>query len=194
MVRPRQFDESEARQALMMAFLRLGYEGASLPDLEKATGMGRRSLYNAFGDKRAMFARALDDFIGLVVEENLTPLRDGPGGRAAIVTMFESLLTRARTPEGRFGCLVCNTAREAIAAEDRKVGARVERYFARIASAMRHAVEAGQARGEIPVHHDAEALGRCLMATVVSLSVLARGGAEEPVLRAIVSETMRLLD
>ena len=46
----------------MEVFWQKGYEGASLPDLTEAMGINRPSLYAAFGNKEALFRKALDSY------------------------------------------------------------------------------------------------------------------------------------
>src|ERR1700687_480877 len=60
--RPRSFDLGKALDAGMLVFWRKGYEGASLSDLTRAMGINRPSLYAAFGDKEALFRKALDRY------------------------------------------------------------------------------------------------------------------------------------
>src|ERR1700693_3521049 len=60
--RPRSFDSDKALDAAMQVFWRKGYEGASLSDLTGAMGINRPSLYAAFGDKEALFRKALDRY------------------------------------------------------------------------------------------------------------------------------------
>src|SRR5262249_17102093 len=60
--RPRAYDPETALQTAIEAFWQAGYSGTSLDDLSAATGMNRPSLYGAFGDKRALYLKALDHY------------------------------------------------------------------------------------------------------------------------------------
>lgn len=60
--RPREFDVNKALDRALKVFWRKGYEGASLPDLTRAMGINRPSLYAAFGNKEALFRKALDRY------------------------------------------------------------------------------------------------------------------------------------
>ena len=64
--RPRAFNIEKALDQAMIVFWQKGYEGASLSDLTEAMGINRPSLYAAFGNKEALFRKALDRY------------RDGP--------------------------------------------------------------------------------------------------------------------
>ena len=60
MGRPQTFETDEVVRAARGVFWRDGYESASLPDLEQATGLSRSSIYHAFGSKRGLFDAAVD--------------------------------------------------------------------------------------------------------------------------------------
>src|SRR5881296_3008233 len=62
MGRPRAFDVDKALERALRMFWRKGFEGTSLSDLTKAMGINRPSLYAAFGNKEALFRKALDRY------------------------------------------------------------------------------------------------------------------------------------
>ncbi|MBV8573488.1 MAG: TetR/AcrR family transcriptional regulator [Acetobacteraceae bacterium] len=57
--RPRSFDEAGALEKATQVFWSKGYDGVTIDDLVEGMGVGRPSLYAVFGDKRAIFLRAL---------------------------------------------------------------------------------------------------------------------------------------
>ena len=75
--RPRTFDTEQALGRAMNVFWRKGYAGASLPDLTRAMGINRPSLYAAFGNKASLFRKVLDRYA------------DGPAGTAALARQSE---------------------------------------------------------------------------------------------------------
>ena len=62
MVGARQFDEQEVIAIALDVFWRKGLHDATMQDLAAATGVQRGSLYNAYGDKEAIFLRAFDQY------------------------------------------------------------------------------------------------------------------------------------
>lgn len=75
--RPRTFDVDAALDAAVDVFWRHGYAGAGLTELTEAMGIGRPSLYSAFGDKAQLFQRALERYVdrsmGYVVDALAQP-------------------------------------------------------------------------------------------------------------------------
>jgi AcrR family transcriptional regulator len=60
--RPRTYDPDTALTAALNLFWLKGFAGTSLDEISAATGMNRPSLYAAFGDKKALYRKALDKF------------------------------------------------------------------------------------------------------------------------------------
>jgi len=71
--RPREFCVDAALAQALRVFWEKGYEGTSLNDLTEAMGITRPSLYAAFGNKDALFRKALD----LYETEKLAPFQIG---------------------------------------------------------------------------------------------------------------------
>src|SRR5258708_19962388 len=90
MGRPRSFDIDSALDRVLLVFWRKGFEGTSLSDLTKAVGVNRPSLYAAFGDKEALFRKALDRYLDGPAAYTQEALKE-PTARAVI----EPLLRRA---------------------------------------------------------------------------------------------------
>ncbi|QXJ24502.1 TetR/AcrR family transcriptional regulator [Actinomadura graeca] len=187
MARPRKFDEARAVDAAMRAFWTAGYEATSTEDLCEATGLGRSSVYNAFGSKHELFERALDRYI----EERtaaLIELLDGDGpARERLRTLLERTAdTETGDPAG---CLVVNAIVE-MAPRDPQIAERIARDQERRLAALRAAIESGMRSGEIDAGKDARALAHFVVATVSGMRVAARGGADRATLSGIAETAM----
>lgn len=62
MARPREFDRDAALEKALRVFWAKGFAATSTDDLRVAMGIGRQSLYGAFGDKRTLYLEALDTY------------------------------------------------------------------------------------------------------------------------------------
>ena len=103
MVRPREFDELEVLEKVVDVFWTKGYEGTAISDLEAATGLGRQSLYNAFGGKKELFTRAVEHYRARAEEGRHTISQPGLDGiRAFFETSLDFL---SREGQGR-GCFL----------------------------------------------------------------------------------------
>src|SRR5438105_9537774 len=88
--RPRAFDIDKALDRALKVFWRKGYEGASLDDLTGAMGINRPSMYAAFGNKEALFRKALARYEEAEARYVREALNEPTAGRVA-----QRLLRRA---------------------------------------------------------------------------------------------------
>lgn len=178
MGRPCEFDEDEALDRAMSAFWRGGFEATGLDELQEATGVGRQSLYNKFGDKRALFLRCLRRY----QETKGAQLRDHFGGVRPVAEAFRRLFEgalEAPDDEKRMGCFMVNTAME-LARNDVEVGDLVARGQRGMEDGFAAALEAGQRRGELPRGFDCRGVARFLMGTLLGLKVLTKSDPRSP--------------
>ncbi|MCP4382881.1 MAG: TetR/AcrR family transcriptional regulator [Hyphomicrobiales bacterium] len=194
MARARQYDEVDVRRKTLQAFWQKGYAETSLSDLEEASGLDRRQLYNGFGDKREMFLLALDDFDTLAGQMFLAPLEAEDAGLDSIRALLRTFVKLSGTNDGRLGCMVCNGAREEIA-RDAAVGRRLDDYFARIEAAHRNALSKARDVGDLSWSDDEiMSKARLLLGTQVGMSVLSRAGQDQVVLRDMAEEALKMFD
>ena len=166
----------------METFWETGYAETSLADLEEATGLNRRQLYNGPGDKKAMFLLALDDFSDVAGRQFLAPLETDHAGLTDIATLLRTFVALAPSAKGANGCLFCTTSQEEIA-DDPDVQIRVERYFERIELAYRNALMHASKSGEASIPaSEVPAKAALLLGVHVALCVLGRAGQSNKVL------------
>lgn len=104
--RPRSFDERDALEKATRVFRSKGYDGATIDDLVAGMGVGRPSLYAVFGDKRAIFLRALKAYAEAKGARAAKALFSAPTLRDA-VTAFLRHAVESATAEGTApGCLL----------------------------------------------------------------------------------------
>ena len=73
MPRPKEFSEIAALDAAVDCFWQRGYEATSMRDLAVSMGISAPSLYNAFGDKQTLFARALERYLDCGARDRFGP-------------------------------------------------------------------------------------------------------------------------
>lgn len=175
MGRNRSFDESAALDAVAELFWSRGYDGTSLADIEAHLGVGRQSLYNAFGDKRALFIRALERYSSWNADRLVSPLLTPEAGLGAVRRYFDSLV-EFLTPKGeRRGCLVANSLLE-LGVGDAGVAKRCQANQALVLRGFANALANAVAGRELPKSTEVEVTAKMLMAQTYGFTVLAKSG------------------
>jgi TetR/AcrR family transcriptional repressor of nem operon len=193
MARPREFDEDGVLDAAVQCFWTKGYEGASTRELAASMGIAGASLYNAFGDKPALYRRALARYVEQNFQDRVRRIDGRLPPLEAIGAFFEEIIARSLADERRQGCMIVNTAFEA-AFHDDAAQAAITDVMKQIEAFFRRAVEAGQADGAITKAETADDLARLLLAALLGIRVLARVRPERELLEGIVRPVMNLLE
>lgn len=176
MARPRKFEESQVLAAACDAFRTGGYEGTSIDSLTAATGLGKGSLYAAFGGKRQLFERVYTDHCAEGVGAIHARL-DGPDdGAYERLRDYVFAECNAAGPSGDArGCFIAKTAAE-IGAMDDVVGERTRMILDELAQTLIATIEAAQRAGDIAASADAQKLGMLLAAALRGIEALGKGG------------------
>ena len=192
MARPREFDEAAVLDAAMQCFWTRGFESTSIKDLIGKTGLTAASLYNAYGDKRAMFRTALDHYIEKSIGVRLQRSEALPP-REAIRTFFDDILRRSLRDREHKGCMIVNSALE-VAPHDREFRETILETLERLESFFLDCVTRGQADVTITSSRPAAGLAQHLLAVLMGLRVLARARPERSLLEGVIKTALGLLD
>jgi len=191
MARPREFDEDTALEAAAQRFWNNGYEATSMRDLAEHTGMTTPSLYNAFGDKRAIYRLALDRYVRLTLEAGSAILGGDDPPLRALERYFDALIEEALADRLRKGCFAVNTALEL--AHDQDFRDVVIGAFDEVERSVRDCVAAGQRDGSIATSQPAADIARLALSIVLGIRVLARTNPNRELLTGVVRPFFVLL-
>ena len=180
--RPREFDEEAALEAAMDAFWQKGYESTSLADLCTCTGLHKGSLYQAFGDKHALFMKALNHYADREFKETAAVAFEHESPLDSIRAVVRTVCTHAE--EGK-GCMMINSMVE-LAPHDPEIRKALEIIATKRTRFMVDMIAKAQVAGEIRPELSPEKLALQLMVTLAGSAALVKGFMEgEPLLENI---------
>ncbi|WP_067469613.1 TetR/AcrR family transcriptional regulator [Actinomadura macra] len=192
MGRTREFDTEAAIAAAVEVFRSRGYQATSVQDLVDATGIGRGSLYAAFGSKDGLYEQALRRYSSTSLAWMAGQLdTDGPV-RDVLRTLLLSLVDDTIQDPGRRGCLMTNAAVERLPS-DASTGRIVGDSFDRVAELVETVLRRGRSRGELPQDADVTALADFVTTTIQGLRVQGKAGADRRRLAAVVETALGAL-
>src|SRR6201981_1420455 len=172
MVGARQFDEQELIATALDVFWRKGLHDATMQDLAAATGVQRGSLYNAYGDKEAIFLRAFDEYTEQFLGMTARTLAEGDTGAARLRHFLHAVSVNMTTGSPPRGCLTTRTALDA-AISSAEVRQRVQNLLNRLEQLVSKAISS--ASGKRPAI-DADRLARVIVTFTRGLAVMERAG------------------
>jgi TetR/AcrR family transcriptional regulator, transcriptional repressor for nem operon len=193
MARPREFDEAAALDGAIECFWRRGYAATSVRDLATEMGVGCTSLYNAFGNKRAVFVRALERYLDGSMRERIRRFETTRPPKQAIQGFIQEIIRRSLADGDCRGCLLVNSAME-VAPHDRGLRRAIAERLGELEAFFRRSVVAAQRNGTVPAERNAVELARLLLGVVLGIRVLARTNPDGALLRGLARPALALLD
>ena len=178
MARPRKIDAENMAERLMNAFWASGFARTSIPDLVKATGLLRGSLYATFKDKDAMFELALERYLNQLRTDIVS---DAPGIEG-IREMLQAVVEITATDPERRGCLLINAIPEAPDLDNANRAA-INKGLDEMKAFVRFKLE--EETNETNVAPDLDRLTALVFAASVSIRVLGRAQQERKLLQDV---------
>ncbi|OXM61837.1 TetR/AcrR family transcriptional regulator [Amycolatopsis vastitatis] len=193
MARPRSFDEAAVLRAARDQFWETGYAGTKVDDIAAVTGLGKGSLYGAFGDKHALFLRVYDHYCAEATEGTRRQL-EGPDETAyrRLGDHVRAIAESVAADQARRGCLIAKSAAEC-AEHDEAVAARTRRVFGDLQEQLAACIAGAQRAGDIDAGPDPAHLAGLVLAVLRGLEALGKGGVEPDGLRAIAETALAVL-
>ena len=133
-----------ALEAAIECFWHRGYEATSVPDLADKMGMSGPSLYNAYGDKRALFARALDHYVDQSARALIKRFEELLPPKQAVRRFIAEIIENSVNDRERRGCFLINSALE-VAPHDTELRALIADRLAEIEAFFYRSIKAAQA-------------------------------------------------
>ncbi len=193
MPRNKQFDEQKALDAAMRTFWEKGYEGTSLQDLESATGLARTSIYNAYGNKRKLFEKAIIRYRNTVLHDLVAKLNNASTAREGIRALMQGIVDMhydSRTPGG---CLVVLSILESEQHDDSS-SALVEEMIGQMKKAIHKRLLDARRNGDLPADLDVNGVSSSITAAVAGMMVMGKAGFPRSTLQGVIRTTLNLLE
>jgi len=183
MARPKEFDQERALHRAISIFSQKGFAATSTDDLMRAMDLGRQSMYDTFGDKRALFLKALEVYVTEKVRSISVELQT-PGSPLASIRRALVHFAERRDLSSTDGCMGINAICEfGMRDED------VTRIIRTAAKAQRHTLmdtlRRAQKEGELAARTDIESLADFFESTLAGIRIAAKAGKTRPALRRI---------
>jgi TetR/AcrR family transcriptional repressor of nem operon len=187
------FDEQAALQQATELFWTKGYNGTSIDELTKATGLSRSSIYNTFGGKHELFMRSLRFYLD--DQQRQLEVLAGKVGPVAerFRVLFQYAIEDILSDRMRKGCMMVNTTTEMVNMDKEIAGVAVgnmEWMEGLIAEWIRE----GQAAGEINAAFAPEALAKYFFNTYSGLKVSGQAKPDRKSLEDIVKVALTVLE
>lgn len=184
MVRPKQFDEQQVLALATDLFWRKGFTNTSLSDLEEHLNVGRKSLYDTFGDKKQLFLKVLDQYLTIPY-----PI----AAKTAAWSEIEAQFHDGPPYDQRYrACLFANTIQEFGLSDDEAVQARIKKHVQRLEKCFLNALRNAVNQNQIP-EVNVKLMSKFLTATLHSLSIMAKAGCSKKELRDIADTALKIV-
>ncbi len=181
--RPRSFKREDALRAAMEVFWALGYEGASLADLQRAMGgITAPSFYAAFGSKEELFREAVELYSSTLGAPMMRALAEQPTAAGAIQGLLNGAVEAFTKPGKPRGCMLVLAAINGTPS-NQTVQEHLKGLRARRQKAIQQRLQRGVDEGELPPGLDLAALASFFTTVIDGLAIQARDGASRKALQ-----------
>ena len=187
-----QFDTEVALSKAMEVFWAHGYEAASLSELLKSMGIGKKSLYDTFGNKHSLFLKALDYYARTTIRD----IRDRLNADGSPLTNLKHLLRewqQMHSQSGSCGCMLGTNIAD-FNTDDEAIANIMRVYLQQAEDAFTTTLKRAQAAGELSSNADPRNIARLLLCTTQGMALLGRVMDNNTTLEGAVEVTISFIE
>jgi TetR/AcrR family transcriptional repressor of nem operon len=190
MGRCKEFDENVVLQRAMELFWEQGYEKTSMNDLVETMGIHKKSLYDTFGDKHALYLKTIARYGSYSAEKLKSEAMRAATANQALQNIFDFIIDG--NEDRHWGCFFVNAATE-MASRDEEVKKMTEGAFAQTERFLAGIIDRGQKSGEFSCKYSAQDAAEFLQNTLLGIRVLVRASASKEKMHNIATNFMKWL-
>jgi AcrR family transcriptional regulator len=183
MARPKEFDQEKALRKAIRLFSQQGFAATSTDDLMQAMDIGRQSMYDTFGDKRALFLKALEMYVTESVRAINAEL-ERPGSAISAVQNALTTFAERNDLSSAEGCMGLNAICE-FGQQDADV-TRITQNAGRVhRQILMRVLARAKEQGEFRSDADLDSMADFFESTLAGIRMAAKAGKSRQALRNI---------
>jgi TetR/AcrR family transcriptional repressor of nem operon len=192
MARSKEFDEERALASAMDLFWRQGYENTSLETLMQVMGIAKQSLYDTFGDKRALYLKAMAFYRNHTNSSLRELLASAPTVKEGFSRILLGLVAESREQHAR-GCLLLSANMER-AVDDEEIATFLMDNQSEVESIFADTLRRGKRNHELGEEQDTGALAKFFVVTLQGMRAMARLQSDRRALRQVARIALAVFD
>lgn len=192
MARTKNFDETRALESAMLLFWKKGYSATSMKELEQVMGLTITSIYNAFGNKRALFEKALNYYLQHILIKFIESLENADSPENALKAILMEVIHLHFNPSHPGGCLVVFSI-----FENEQHDVRLKNTLNSALNLLRERIvqrlEYDQEKGRVASGIDCHSIANHITALITGITTMAKAGFAKNELERLINDAVELL-
>lgn len=193
MPKTKQFNKEKVLEASSVIFHQKGYNGTSIDEILKATGLSRSSLYDSFGDKHNLYLQSLEYYKSTTNNGLKEVGKKKLNGLEKIEYVFDEVINHLIKNPHDNGCLMVNAAAE-MSKQCDKTSQVVCNNKEEVEGLFNMWVEEAQSEKIVTLSKPSKSYGQFLFNTLCGLKVMSQSGATKSELNNIVKISIDALN
>jgi len=193
MSRTKNFDAESTLDRAIELFRKQGYQATTPAQLVEHMKISRSSLYDTYGDKRALYIKALRRYADRIEEQFNAIVANAGSGKEGIRGYMDLSLEGCFGENMPAGCLLVNSVAE-LPGDELELLSIITDSTERSRKLLLKLLKRAQSEGELSARANLPRLADYLMNAVSGLTISAKSGVSKKICQQVVDTTLSILD